>query len=155
MLSLEKSKEYKQPDNTSAKGVGYPYYAHVGEVVEVDGKTDDLSIFKMNVALSYMEYGDQLVIVSFHKLREHGGKAKFIINDHRWDDVYATNRLYIDRVISLADREALDLIAKFLTSDYLHRHGDGSCVYFLNEYGFNDSAQYMKRVLENILPPSR
>lgn len=74
MLSLEKSKEYKQPDNTSAKGVGYPYYAHVGEVVEVDGKTDDLSIFKMNVALSYMEYGDQLVIVSFHKLREHGAK---------------------------------------------------------------------------------
>ena len=140
--------EYNSSDN-STKGVFYPYYNHKNEVI-YDQK--GFCLFDMTTAIDYVDYGNQLIVFSFQKLKELGDDQSFIISrSTMMDQVFFANQLYVDKVLQLNAEEPIDLIVEYLSKNKLMA---AKCSYIrvLEGYGYTESANRLLKKINQKFP---
>ncbi len=144
----------KNPSETvrlSYKGLFFPYYANEGKVIESDKPLEGFTFFNISKALCYLgDYGDQLIILDFHELRRIGKNNNFLINGRHEADSYISNQLYIKKVLSLGENEAIDYIVCFLDEYTLLRYSSHEIT--LRRWGFEKSADYLNKSIEDKYP---
>jgi hypothetical protein len=134
------------------KGLFVPYYENEGKVIDSDEPLTGFTFFKISKALCYLgDYGDQLIILDFHELRRIGGKNDFLINEpFEEEDLYISNQIYIKKVISLGENEAIDYIVRSIDKFTLLRYGSHEKT--LRRWGFEKSADYLNESIEEKFP---
>ena len=141
----------ENPPERANQGLRFPYYEHEGKIIVLESNKRNypkgFTFFNIKMALKYLgSYGDQLIIFDFHELRRRiENKDDFIIN--KSNDTYQANQLFVKKVISLGDIDAINYIVDAISEETLLK--GGSSELFLRECGFEISADlFHKRIME-------
>ncbi len=133
----------KSSSKLAANGGYYNFSDVIGEIAN----TDDINGFtleRLEDAINWFHYGDQLVIFNFNNLVNNMGEQQFWAQDnYTYNGCYQVNPVFVETVMSLGELSTIDYIFDNVDISYLKNYENSSiAIDCLKRYGFNEAAEY-------------
>lgn len=127
------------------EGIGgyFPYRDYVGEMIYL--QNDTITFERLDDAINYLHYGDDLVIFSFEQGKDKMPFEGQITNGTK-KNCYQTSCIFVKEVMSFKEVSTIDFVYNHLLDKNNFYDSSNLIIGYLNRHGFEKSALRCKEL---------